>query len=74
MLYRRVNGYFVDANNADEVVKVFWSSSNAVLVSHANVWVKYINGKLKVKFGLDTKSKPKPVAGPDDLLLLLVQH
>jgi hypothetical protein len=36
--------------------------------------VKYINGELKVKFGLDTTSKPKPVAGPDDLLLLLVQH
>jgi hypothetical protein len=29
---------------------------------------------LKVKFGLDTSSKLKPVAGPDDLLLLLVQH
>jgi len=36
--------------------------------------VKYINGTLKAKFGLDTTSKPKPVAGPDDLLLLLVQH
>jgi hypothetical protein len=36
--------------------------------------VKYINGTLKVKFELDTTSKSKPVAGPDDLLLLLVQH
>jgi hypothetical protein len=27
-----------------------------------------------VKFNLDTTSKPKPVAGPDDLLLLLTQH
>ena len=36
--------------------------------------MQYINGKLKVDFELDTTSKPKPVAGPDDLLLLLVQH
>ena len=36
--------------------------------------LKYINGTLKCNFGLDTTSKPKPVAGPDDLLLLLVQH
>jgi hypothetical protein len=36
--------------------------------------LKYINGTLKILFGLDTTSKPKPVAGPDDLLLLLVQH
>jgi hypothetical protein len=38
------------------------------------VMLKYINGTLKRDFGLDTTSKPKPVAGPDDLLLLLVQH
>lgn len=55
MLYRRINGAFVDANDSNEVVK-------------------YINGTLKVKFKLDTTSKSKPVAGPDDLLLLLVQH
>jgi hypothetical protein len=36
--------------------------------------VKYINGILKVKFELDMISKSKPVAGPDDLLLLLVQY
>jgi hypothetical protein len=35
--------------------------------------LKYINSKLKVKFDLDTTSKPKSVAGPDDLLLLLTQ-
>jgi hypothetical protein len=36
--------------------------------------LKYINSELKVKFDLDTTSKPKPVAGPDDLLLLLTHH
>jgi len=36
--------------------------------------LKYIDGTLKVDFELDTTSKPKPVAGPDDLLLMLVQH
>ncbi|PVH69879.1 hypothetical protein DL98DRAFT_578123 [Cadophora sp. DSE1049] len=55
MLYRRVNGEYVDANDRHEVVK-------------------YIDGTLKVEFKLRTTSKPKPVAGPDDLLLLLVQH
>ena len=40
-----------------------------------NLRLKYINGTLKVKFGLETtSSKSKAVAGPDDLLLLLVQH
>ncbi|KAJ8068111.1 hypothetical protein OCU04_003683 [Sclerotinia nivalis] len=55
MLYRRVNGIFVNANDSNEVIK-------------------YINGILKIKFGLDTLSKPKSVVGPDDLLLLLVQY
>lgn len=36
--------------------------------------VKYINTKLKIKFNLDITSKPKPIAGPDDLLLLLTHH
>lgn len=45
-------------------------SCSPILILHA----KYINGTLKVKFDLDTTSKSKPVAGPDDLLLLLVQH
>jgi len=34
--------------------------------------LKYINGTLKRDSGLDTTSKPKLVAGLDDLLLLLV--
>ncbi|KAG9232492.1 FluG domain-containing protein [Amylocarpus encephaloides] len=36
--------------------------------------VTYINTVLKDDFDLDTTSKPKPVVGPDDLLLLLVHH
>ncbi|KAL5320094.1 hypothetical protein ACEPPN_013156 [Leptodophora sp. 'Broadleaf-Isolate-01'] len=36
--------------------------------------VKYIDGTLKPEFKLRTTSKSKPVAGPDDLLLLLVEH
>ena len=36
--------------------------------------MQYIDGTLKLEFELDTTSKPKPVAGPDDLLLMLVQH
>jgi hypothetical protein len=36
--------------------------------------LKYINSILKVKFGLNTTSKSKPVAGPDNLLLILVQY
>ncbi|KAH9210817.1 hypothetical protein DL95DRAFT_307308, partial [Leptodontidium sp. 2 PMI_412] len=35
---------------------------------------KYIDGTLKPEFKLRTTSKSKPVAGPDDLLLLLVEH
>ena len=38
------------------------------------LWSKYINTTLKVDSDLNTTSKPKPVAGPDDLLLLLVQY
>ncbi|KAM0148085.1 hypothetical protein ACHAPG_010201 [Botrytis cinerea] len=33
-----------------------------------------INGTLEDNFRLDVTAKAKPVAGPDDLLLLLVQH
>ncbi|KAG4027417.1 hypothetical protein MFRU_030g00530 [Monilinia fructicola] len=47
---------------------------NFVNANDSNEVIKYINGTLKIKFGLDTSSKPKPVAGPDDLLLLLTQH
>jgi hypothetical protein len=39
------------------------------------IWILFCrffsNSELKLKFNLDTTSKPKPVAGPDDLLLLL---
>ncbi|KAH7418828.1 hypothetical protein BKA64DRAFT_635943 [Cadophora sp. MPI-SDFR-AT-0126] len=58
MLYRRVNGEYVDANDRHEVVK----------------YLSYIDGTLKPEFKLRTTSKSKPVAGPDDLLLMLVQH
>jgi hypothetical protein len=40
MLYRRVNGAFVDANNLDEVFKVFRSISNVVLISYADPMIK----------------------------------
>jgi hypothetical protein len=70
-LYRRVNGAYVDANDSNEVVKVCHPPP---LLHRTLTRGKYINGTLKVKFDLDTTSKPKPVAGPDDLLLLLVQH
>ncbi|KAK8905619.1 hypothetical protein QC760_005541 [Botrytis cinerea] len=33
-----------------------------------------INGTLEDNFGLDITAKAKPATGPDDLLLLLVQH
>jgi hypothetical protein len=36
--------------------------------------LKYINSPLKEEFGLEDTSKPKPVYGPDDLLLMLVHH
>ncbi|CAD6448042.1 a7f6baa6-02c0-4026-babe-950b6c0b476a [Sclerotinia trifoliorum] len=49
-------------------------NSTFVNVNDSNEVVKYINGTLKDKFGLDTTAKAKPVAGPDDLLLLLVQY
>ena len=37
MLYCRVNGEYVDANNRHEVVKVRQPSFNALLVLHANL-------------------------------------
>jgi len=55
MLYRRINGFYVDANDSNEVVK-------------------FINTELKTKYGLVDTAKPKPVAGVDELLLLLTQH
>jgi len=40
MFYRRVNSSFVDANDADEVVKVIIIPSNVILVLYANCNVK----------------------------------
>ena len=36
--------------------------------------MKYVNSTLKNKFNLNTTFKLKPVTGPDNLLLLLIQH
>ncbi|KFY65136.1 hypothetical protein V496_02779 [Pseudogymnoascus sp. VKM F-4515 (FW-2607)] len=55
MLYRRINGTHVNANDSLEVVK-------------------YINGALRKAYDLDGMPKPKPLAGPDTLLLILTQH
>ncbi|KAF4633187.1 hypothetical protein G7Y89_g4931 [Cudoniella acicularis] len=55
MLYHRVNGFYVNANNSNEIVT-------------------YINTELKSDYDLDPTAKPKPVAEPNDLLLLLTQH
>jgi hypothetical protein len=74
MLYRRINGEYVDANDSSEVVKVCNPPPALFLYSTLILRVKYINVTLKVDFELDTTSKSKPVAGADDLLLLLVQH
>ena len=74
MLYRQVNSKYMDTNNKYKVVKVGQSSFYAILILYTNLLLKYINGTLKVDFQLDTTSKPKPIAGPDDLLLMLVQY
>jgi hypothetical protein len=74
MLYRRINGAFVDANDSNEVVKVCSPPPTVLFYRMLILRAKYINGTLKVRFELDSTSKSKPVAGPDDLLLLLVQH
>ncbi|KAH6674828.1 hypothetical protein B0J14DRAFT_22861 [Halenospora varia] len=63
MLYRQINGAFVDANDSNEVVK---ACDPPPIVLFYRI--------LKVRFELDAISKSKPVAGPDDLLLLLVQY
>ena len=74
MLFRRMNNCCpADGEDASEVVKVPCSPSHIRPLLHSNVVdQKYINTVLKVDFDLDTTSKPKPVVGPDDLLLLLV--
>jgi hypothetical protein len=64
----------VDANDSNEVVKVYSPSPTVLFYCILILCTKYINGILKVRFELDTISKSKPVAGPDDLLLLLVQY
>jgi hypothetical protein len=50
MLYRCVNGSFVDANDADEVVKVIIILSNVILVLYANcnvrVYQQYFKARL----------------------------
>lgn len=74
MLFKRMNdGNEVDGSDASEVVKVpyFLNVLRCLLCANG---IKYINTVLKPEFSLDTTSKPKPVVGPDDLLLLLVQH
>jgi len=72
MLYRRINSAFVDANDLNEVVKVCSPYPTVLFYRILILCAKYINGTLKVRFELDTTSKSKPVARPDDLLLLLV--
>jgi hypothetical protein len=71
MLYYQINGKSVHADDSNEVVKVYYYP--VILLEYLMLTrrLKYINSELKTKFDLDTISKPKPVAGPDDLLLLL---
>ena len=72
MLFCRANGEHVNTNDSAEVVKVLHflaDSLPAILILS-----QYINTKLRVLFELDMSAKPKPVTGPDNLLLLLVQH
>ena len=72
MLFRRANGERVDANNSAKVVKVlqFLTRLLAAILTEA----QYINTKLRVLFELDTLSKPKPITGPNELLLLFVYY
>ena len=39
-----------------------------------NLLPKFINTELKIEYDLEDTAKPKPVAGVDDLLLLLTQY
>lgn len=74
MLFRRMNdGCPVGGDNVSEAVKVLFPPSSIGLIPYTN-WTKYINTVLKVDFDLHSTSKPKPVVGPDDLLLLLTHH
>ena len=75
MLFRRKNDSCpVKEDNASEVVKVPYPLPLLDFYCTLTVGRKYINTVLKVDFDLDNTPKPKPVVGPDDLLLLLVQH
>ena len=75
MLFKRINkGHEVDGDDASEVVKVPYPLPLLDFYCTLTVGRKYINTVLKVDFDLDNTPKPKPVVGPDDLLLLLVQH
>ena len=64
----------MDVNNSNEVVKVYDPPPTVLFYRILILRTKYINGTLKVRFELDTTSKSKPMARPDDLLLLLVQY
>jgi len=59
-------------NDLNEVVKVCDPPPTVLFYRILILRAKYINSTLKVRFKLDTTSKSKPVARPDDLLLLLV--
>ena len=78
MLYRRVNGFFVNANDSHEVVKVSLDSCFYTLFYYsrysANLTEKFINGELTTDYDLDNMPKPKPLAGVDTLLLILTHH
>ena len=74
MLYHQVNDISVDANNSNEIIKICNPSSMLFLYRTLILHMKYINSTLKDKFDLNTIFKPKPVAGSDNLLLLLIQH
>ncbi|KAH7258062.1 hypothetical protein BKA59DRAFT_471345 [Fusarium tricinctum] len=69
-IYKTVNQYWRD-------FKMLYCRANKGAVINPNDCeeiVKYINGNLKVGFGLDNLPKPKPVMGVNDLLLGLIQH
>jgi hypothetical protein len=59
-------------NNLNKVIKVYSPPPIVLFYYILILHVKYINGILKVRFKLDTMSKSKPIARPDDLLLLLI--
>ena len=74
MLYCQVNGTFMNANDFNKIIKIYDFSLMLFLYGTLILHMKYVNDTLKDKFNLNTTFKPKPVTGPDDLLLLLIQH